>query len=344
MRRRLASSGRAWVQAPALALAGAAVLLLVSPLAAQELGEQRVATSMLTFLKIGIGARAEAMGQAFVSIADDATTMFWNPAGLALLPKPRVHVSHTEWPADIDYEAVFFTLPVAALGGGFGFEVASLRTTLDYTTEQEPLPNGRTFGFSDLVVAAGFGRQLSDRFSFGFNAKYVREDLGSDVGGSTVNSWAIDVGTVFTLPYRSFRMSMAWTNIGPDFRPSGGFTSTPPGAPPQSVEYQSFSPASIFSFGAAIEPMQSEHTRLLASVQFDHPADTRELLKAGAEFWLDEIVALRAGWNPRASAMQFSAGFGLRGSLAGSTFHVDYAYTDGSDLGRVDRLSLEVEF
>ena len=39
-----------------------------------------------------------------------------------------------------------------------------------------------------------------------------------------------------------------------------------------------------------------------------------------------------------------SAGFGLRGSLAGSTFLVDYAYTDGRDLGRVDRLSLEVEF
>ncbi len=62
-----------------------ALVLAASPLAAQELGEQRIATSMLTFLKIGVGARAVAMGEAFTPIADDATAMFWNPAGLALL-------------------------------------------------------------------------------------------------------------------------------------------------------------------------------------------------------------------------------------------------------------------
>ena len=326
---------------------GRAVLCLLfaaTPAAAQELGEQRAATSMLTFLKIGVGARAVAMGEAFTPVADDATTMHWNPAGLALLQDRHVHFSHTEWPADIDYSAVFVTVPVAALGGGLGLEVASLRTTLDYTSEAEPLPHGRTFGYSDLVVSGGYARQLSDRFSFGFNVKYVREDLGSDVGGSTVNSWAVDVGTVFTLPYRNFRMSMAWTNIGPDYQPSGGFISTPPGAAPGEKQYSSFSPPSVFAFGAAVEPLQMGPARLLTTVQFDHPADTRELLKGGAELWLEEIVALRAGWNPRASAMDFSAGFGLRGSLGGSEFRFDYAYTDGQDLGRVDRFSVEVSF
>ena len=324
-----------------LALAG---LGAAGPAAAQELGEQRVATSMLTFLKIGLGARAVAMGEAFTPVADDATAMFWNPAGLALLEGRHVHFSHTEWPADIDYEAVFVTVPVASLGGGVGLQVASLRTTLDYTTEQEPLPHGRTFGYSDLVIAGGYARQLSDRFSFGFNVKYLREDLGSEVGGSTVNSWAIDVGTVFTLPYRNFRMSMAWTNIGPDFQPSGGYVSTPPGEPTRDVSYQSFSPASVFAFGASIEPVQMAHGRLLATLQFDHPADTQELLKGGAEAWLEDIVALRVGWNPRASAAEFSAGFGLRGTLGGSIFCLDYAYTDGQDLGRIDRVSVEVTF
>ena len=79
-------------------------------------------------------------------------------------------------------------------------------------------------------------------------------------------------------------------------------------------------------------------------MQFDHPADTRELLKGGAELWFDEMLAFRAGWNPRSQEMQFSAGFGLRGSLGGNGLRLDYAYTDGNDLGRIDRFSVEVEF
>ena len=310
---------------------------------AQELGEQRVATSMLTFLKIGLGARAVAMGEAFTPVADDATAMFWNPAGLALLREKHVHVTHTSWPADVSYEAVFLTMPARWVGGGIGLQVSTLRTELDYTSVEEPLPSGRTFSFSDLAIVGGYARELTDRFAFGFNAKYVREDLGSEVGGSAVNSWAVDLGTIFRLPYRGFRMTMAWTNIGPDFQPPGGFVGGPSGTQ-RDVHYQSFSPASTFAFGAALEPVRQAHYRVLTSVQFDHPADTRELLKGGAEVWWDEMLAFRAGWNPRSQEMQFSAGFGLRGSLGGNTLRLDYAYTDGNDLGRIDRFSVEVEF
>ena len=41
------------------------------------------------FLKLGGGARALGMGGAFVTIADDATAGYWNPAGLALLKKKQ---------------------------------------------------------------------------------------------------------------------------------------------------------------------------------------------------------------------------------------------------------------
>jgi hypothetical protein len=311
---------------------------------AQEMGEQRIATSMLTFLKIGQGARAVAMGEAFAPVADDATTMYWNPAGLALLQERRVHLTHTEWPADIDYESLFFTMPASFLGGGLGVQVASLRTTLDYTTELEPLPTGRTFDYSDFLLAVGGARQFTDRFAFGLALKYVREDLGSDVGGSVVNSWAADIGTMFQLPYREFRMSMAWTNAGPDFQPPGGYTAESPSGQSRDVQYQSFSPASVFAFGASMEPVQTRYATLLASLQFDHPADNRELIKMGGELRLAESMAFRAGWNPRSHEMRFSAGFGLRGSLGKNAVSFDYAYTDGNALGRIDRFSMEIEF
>jgi hypothetical protein len=320
-----------------------AALCLAVPAAAEELGSQRVATSMLTFLKIGVGARAAALGEAFVPVADDATALHWNPAGLADLTMRRAHVTHAEWPADIDYESALFAQP-GILGGAIGVQLASLRTTLDYTTEAEPLPvPGRTFGYSDWLVGVGYARQFTDRFTLGVGAKYLREDLGSEVGGSVLHSWSLDMGTVFRLPYRGFRLSMAWTNFGPEFQPPGGYPGAGTGAP-SDVRYASFSPASVFAFGVALEPIKQPHYRVLTALQFDHPADAAELVKGGVEVWIDDMVALRGGWNPRADTMKLAAGVGLRGSFAGRVVHVDYAYTDGEALGRIDRFSLEVEF
>jgi hypothetical protein len=139
-------------------------------------------------------------------------------------------------------------------------------------------------------------------------------------------------------------MTMAWSNMGPDYQPPGGFVSTPPGAEPVNVRYQGFSPASVFAFGASMEPLSSRYYRLLTTVQFDHPADTAERIKVGGEMWLADILALRSGWNPRSDEMQFSAGFGVRGGFGSNILHIDYAYTDGNALGRIDRFSVEMEF
>jgi hypothetical protein len=42
------------------------------------------------FLEIGVGARALALGGAFVAAADDGTAFYWNPAGLALINGTRI--------------------------------------------------------------------------------------------------------------------------------------------------------------------------------------------------------------------------------------------------------------
>jgi hypothetical protein len=42
------------------------------------------------FLELGIGARAMAMGEAFVSVANDGTAFYWNPAGISLLQRAEL--------------------------------------------------------------------------------------------------------------------------------------------------------------------------------------------------------------------------------------------------------------
>src|SRR5690349_6062804 len=69
-----------------LAMAGLAV-------AAAPAGATKYAAE---FLKIPVGARAVGMGGAFCAVADDATSPFWNPAGMVYLPYKEVFLQHAE--------------------------------------------------------------------------------------------------------------------------------------------------------------------------------------------------------------------------------------------------------
>ena len=44
--------------------------------------ESKVGTTIANFLKIGVGPRAVAMGSAFSAVANDASAVYWNPAGI----------------------------------------------------------------------------------------------------------------------------------------------------------------------------------------------------------------------------------------------------------------------
>lgn len=57
-------------------------LLLMSAIESQA----QVSNAAALFLRIAPGARAAAMGEAFVAVADDATATHWNPAGLGAAP------------------------------------------------------------------------------------------------------------------------------------------------------------------------------------------------------------------------------------------------------------------
>ena len=82
-----------------LCMVPAAILslaLFAGAAAAQGVGSQRVGTSGGNFLKIGIGARAVGMGEAFVAVANDPSAIYWNSAGVASLIRSELAVSHTE--------------------------------------------------------------------------------------------------------------------------------------------------------------------------------------------------------------------------------------------------------
>src|SRR6185503_9760761 len=96
---------------------------------------------------------------------------------------------------------------------------------MDETTEQRPFGTGRTFIYSDMVAGAAYARRWTDKLLIGVGAKYVHEDLGTDVGGPETHSVLFDVGSIYYLGYGSVRIATSLTNFGPALRPGGQYVS-----------------------------------------------------------------------------------------------------------------------
>src|SRR3989442_3561576 len=89
---------------------------------------QKVGTFDGQFLKIPVGARACAMGGAFVAVSDDATSLFWNAAGAARIDpdKSQLTLNHANWPADLSFDQAAYVFHFHKIPGAFGIQVRSL--------------------------------------------------------------------------------------------------------------------------------------------------------------------------------------------------------------------------
>lgn len=335
-------------RAPGAGLRGAVLAATLAAVAAAaaargetSLGGQRVGTAAGTFLKIGVGARPVAMGEAFVAVANDPSTIYWNPAGLAGLPRNEVTFSHTEWPADVNYEFAAAVLPSAKVGGVVGIQLGALYTDIDETDELHPYGTGRTFTYTDFVGGLSYARRFTDKLLIGATAKYVHENLGLDVGGTTVNNFLVDVGSIYYVGYGSLRVGVALANFGPDFKPSGEYSSPYTG---EQREYDSFNPPTLFRFGLAWEPVDNPQLRITTAAEVTQPADNEQEFKLGLEGTVRQALSLRAGYNSNADAIQWSAGAGAYVDVGSKRCTADYAYSDGGLLGAIHRLSLGVRF
>jgi hypothetical protein len=327
----------------AQAVAIATVLAVPGLARAQiSLGDQRAGTSSGSFLKIGVGARAVGLGESFVAVANDPSAIFWNPAGLASMQRQEAELNYVAWPGDVNYSHLGYVVPVQKFGGSLAFQLAVLSTEIDETTEFQPFGTGRSFFYSDALFGAAYARRWTDKLLVGAGVKYLREDLGSDVGGPTTGAFLVDIGSIYYLGYGSVRIATSLCNFGSELKPGGHYVSPVP--PYETRTYDGFDPPTVFRYGVAFEPIENEHHRLTTSLEINQPADNAQLWKLGLEWtWLHRM-ALRSGYNFNADELKFSAGAGVFATIGEKQATVDYAFTDGGFLGAVNRVSLGVRF
>jgi len=297
------------------------------------LGGQRAGISTAQFLKIGVGGRASAMGESFIAIADDASALYWNPAGLAQFNKNQLIISHNVWVVDINND---FIGAVYHLDDDNSFGASLTAVTMDdmpVTTEFAPFGTGEYFGYTDIAVSITYARKMTKEFSFGGSVKYIEETLDK----LKMRGFMIDLGTYYRTGLGSTRFAVTVSNFGSELAPDGQVTLV---GNREVSEWQSFAPPTVFRIGFAFEPYETEEHRITTSIQLNHPNDNSENVAIGAEYAWQKMFFLRGGYRFNVDEQNFSFGLGVQVPISIAEFSFDYAYTNFEKLGSAHRFSI----
>jgi hypothetical protein len=337
------------------ALLMAAALLLAAGTAHAQLfrSTAKVGTTAAQFLRIGAGARALGMGAAQTAVTGDISSIYWNPGALSRIPvNAELTFTHANWLADITYDFAAGILPVGDLGT-FGLFLVALSVPDDIVrTVDYPEGDGRTWGASSFALGLCFAKNLTDHFSVGFNAKFIREDIWNE----SSTGFAFDIGTLYRFDVKGLTLGAAISNFGTkmqldgqdlyfNYDPNNDVGSGPNNIPSEGRTI-AFDLPLAFRIGIAYEYTIADDFRTLVAVDATHPNDNTEYVNSGLEVAWKEILFGRIGYKSaflRDSEQGLTWGLGVHYGITNvATIKLDYGFADYGRLKNVQYISLGV--
>ena len=321
----------------------AALVLQTSAQILPTFGGDRSGTSGFQFLKIPVDARAASMGHTVVATANDASSLFWNPALAAQTSGLQLGFNHTEYFADVRLEYVAAVYPLSFGGITLGGSVQTLNSgEMNVTTEFQPFGTGETFQLKDLSAALTFSQRLTDLFSYGLTAKYVQESAA----GISTETVVMDLGIFYRIGGTGAQMGVSIRNFGLDATAAGEIERTVVGDQPRVVEtdFESITPPTTFLLGVAYEVFQGRpSSNLVVSAQLSNPNDNVESWNLGIEYTWNGTLILRSGYRFGIEEYTIpSLGVGLRIPGLGPDIRFDYGFSNLERLGAVHRVGINV--
>lgn len=339
----------------------AALLFAALPATA---GLNNTGVSGASFLQLGAGARALGMGEAFGSVAEGAEAIYWNPAGLAQLPRPELAYARTELMHGRSHHDF----------GAFAYPIKAIKTTLaaSFThVSQDSLrvvnnagvetgPDFTPYSQAFALAVAGkwrigefinegnreyFGEKWEIAGTYrpypveeepwtgvlmaGFAMKVINESLYRE----RAFAWGFDGGVLYRPQgLESLSMSFAFRNVGTKER----FNVSDEALPME------------FDVGAAYDWRQERH-RLVSAFEIAAPYYGPPYGKLGFEYTmpLGRFLAgsLRAGYKTLvAPDLDALAGLTCGGGWRYRRLRFDFGFQPLNELGQVYRFSLGTAF
>jgi len=269
--------------------------------------------TVLPLLKVGQGPRASAMGEAFTGVADDASAVYWNPAGLGQRPGYQLALSHHQWFTGITDEVLHAAVPLGAGAAGFGLVYSADRDIQSWDEQNQP---GELFNTWDAALTAGYGLPIAGAYRLGAALTGACEDLHEAQGWGG----ALDIGALGR-PLPQLGIGLAARHLG------------------------------VMTFGAEPEWLPVEFAAgagyftgpLGATFDLVMPLDNNLNARLGLEYSPMRELALRVGYRTGPADLArlgylsgLTAGFGV----TVSDFGVDYTFTPYGKLGIAHRLGI----
>lgn len=335
----------------------ALLLSLIFGFSAQAQFRQNVSKAGTTagnFLEIGIGARAMAMGGAFVARANDISSLYWNPAGLPAINNFQMILNHVNWLADINFDYFGIAKTVPGIGV-MGLSIAAITMDdMQVRTVGQPDGTGESFSASDLSIQFSFARQVTSRFSIGFSSKYIFEQIWH----TSASAFAFDFGTIYRTAFNGMTIGMSISNFGSSMKMSGRDTQIRVDIDPisagnndnirGSLETDRFSLPLIFRFGIMMPIQLSEQQEIFIMADGLHPNNNYESVNIGAEYTLYSRYSIRGGYKSLFlddTEEGFTLGAGFKTSISRYLkLNLDYAYQDFGRLTNTQFFTLQLEF
>ena len=311
-----------------LRLAAAALIALAAPAGAVDFSRAAVGTTGSEFLLFDTSARGDAMGGAMTAVTNDSSSIYWNPAGLAHIPRVSASAMYADYIAGITYNAASYAQRIndsSVLGGG-------VRYLNGGSVPQTDL-NGQTVGTftpSSYVAEFGWGQSIDDLsdsemdLAMGVTARTIYTSLGT----ANANGYGGDFGVTsrFYTAATTYDVGFAVQNVGSGQRFD---------------QVRNTMPTRI-RFGGSVKPFPS----LTLSLEAVGPINDAPYGALGVEYSLElergVKAAARAGINTETyaslgTASMLSVGLGL----SAHNLSFDYAFVPMGVLGTsTHRLSI----
>jgi len=290
-----------------------AALALVAPAAGA--GEPGSAGAL--FLRVGVGARASGMGEAFTAIAADASAMYWNPGAMAAVLGTDVVLVHNEYLQSVRLEQAALTHETDF--GTFGLSFTGLFTGDMERRDDAPtsMPLGE-FGASDIAFAVAYSRYVVPNVAVGASVKGIVQKIDQE----DANGLAVDVGIYHVSRVEGLRLAAVVGNLG---------------KPMKFLEEEYALPRYVKVGGSYARDIAAIRGGVQFALDLVFPNDDDGRQHVGVEFDYERRFFLRAGYKAGYDSQGATFGLGARHR----EFSLDYAWLPvGNDLGDSHRFGI----
>ncbi len=333
-----------------------AIVIILALTTGAIAGNSNAGKSAYSFLKVGVSAKAQAMGGAFAGLADDIGGIYYNPAGLTTPSYifAKTTKSYDEYGegeeihretqiksiAPNRFMATYLNYLLDFQSGYLGYvrsfdEKTALGISLNYQSygsfkrfDRQGTELG-TFGAYDLALGVVYSKNVVERFSVGISGKFITESIDS----YSSDALALDLGVIYQLEGGRSSIGLAITNLG--------------------TQLKGFSKSHKDPLPLVIDAGFAHHLRglpLTVTGDLVMPTDNSLYMALGGQFEAFNPFMLRLGWNSSGQDYKTeSSKDGMAGFSGGFGYNIkeysfDYSYSSYADLGNVHRLTLSADF